>query len=95
MNLTLRKNFDMILSIHGQVINSENGTPVENASVIIIDGNGSFPEIASMTDFEGKFSLENVPLGKYQIRAYGLKGEEGKKTVVVTHKMEAIKIFVE
>ncbi|MBN2663115.1 MAG: TonB-dependent receptor [Bacteroidales bacterium] len=52
-------------TVRGQVIDESTGETLVGATVIIV---GSNPVIATVTDYDGKFSLENVPSGLQKIQ---------------------------
>ncbi len=55
------------MTLEGQLINQQN-QPVPDATVLIQSGPGTFPEVAAMTDANGKFILSGVTQsGDYQI----------------------------
>lgn len=73
---------NMLGSINGKVVDI-NGNPVKDASVMIVYGANYFPDIASLTNSEGKFSIDCLSYGKWVLSAYGPDGETGKETVTV------------
>lgn len=48
-------------TIRGRVVDAEDGNPVADASVIIVDGPQPVPDIAALTDESGGFAL-GVPV---------------------------------
>ncbi|MDX2135681.1 MAG: carboxypeptidase-like regulatory domain-containing protein [Saprospiraceae bacterium] len=53
--------------IQGIVVNSF-GQPVQGAVVYIVDGPGSFPDIAAVTSEDGSFHLGGLSKGAYQLQ---------------------------
>ncbi len=55
------------MTIEGQLVNQQN-QPISDATVLIQSGPGAFPEVAALTDANGKFILSGVDQpGDYQI----------------------------
>lgn len=54
-------------SVISGVVRSPDGKPVANARVYFTDGPVPLPEIAALTDDEGKFSLTAPAPGKYVV----------------------------
>ena len=52
-------------TVRGQVIDESTGETLVGATVVVV---GTNPVIATVTDYEGKFSLENVPSGLQKIQ---------------------------
>jgi len=56
---------DPVQTIRGTIIDQQSQAPLIGANVIVID---SDPFIGSSSDMDGKFRLENVPVGRQTIR---------------------------
>jgi len=69
-------------SIQGFVI-SEDLEPVSDATVVIAEGPGEFPDIASLTDEAGSFALDGLVEGEYLLRAFGPESNAGEEIVHV------------
>ena len=67
----------------GHVIFADDGIPVANATVSILRGAGSAPDIAPMTDGNGNFAFDDLPAGSWLLRAVGPDGEAGLVQVSV------------
>ncbi|WP_103068467.1 TonB-dependent receptor [Aquimarina sediminis] len=68
---------ESIQSIRGQVIDESSQTPISFANLIILD---SEPLIGTTSDIDGRFLLENIPVGRYNIQASFI----GYEPVIVT-----------
>jgi hypothetical protein len=53
-------------SIQGRVLTPD-ARPVADASVLIAEGAGAFPDIAALTDDDGRFGFDDLPPGEYTI----------------------------
>jgi hypothetical protein len=51
------------------VVRASDGQPIAGARVFFASGPGSFPDIAALTDNEGRFTLSAPSPGAYQIEA--------------------------
>lgn len=69
-------------SVRGYVVN-EDGTPVADATIIVVRGAGPVPDIAPVTDDHGSFALDGLPEGNWRLRAQSPGGEVGEVGVVV------------
>jgi hypothetical protein len=49
------------------IVRSANGQPVAGARVFFTSGPGSFPDIAALTDDQGRFALSAPSPGTYEI----------------------------
>jgi hypothetical protein len=49
------------------IVRSADGKPVTGASVFFASGPGSFPDIAALTDGQGRFALSAPSPGTYEI----------------------------
>lgn len=56
---------DLTQTIRGVVIDEESKVPVFTASVLIL---GTNPPIGASADINGKFKLEDIPVGRYDLR---------------------------
>lgn len=55
----------------------EAGSPVEEASVVVVSSSVPFPEMAMLTDAAGKLTLF-LPVGRFELEARGPGGGKGK-----------------
>ena len=62
--------------VRGVVTDQASSTPLTGANVII---KGTNPVLGSVTNIEGKFKIENVPAGRYDIEASFI----GYETVII------------
>lgn len=70
-------------SVDGHVIRAATGEPVEDAAITIVKGAGSAPDIAPLTDEQGRFRLDSLPTGDWTLRALAPGGATGDATVRV------------
>lgn len=56
---------DLKQTIRGTVIDKDSKTPLAGATVILL---GTDPLIATITDFEGGFIIQNVPIGRQSLK---------------------------
>lgn len=70
-------------SIHGRV-ERRGSRPVRDAAITIVRGAGSAPDIAPLTNEEGRFMLDGLPPGEWVLRAVAPGGEAGEGTVRVS-----------
>jgi Carboxypeptidase regulatory-like domain len=70
-------------TVRGRVVRADNGSAVANASVTVLNQDGTQADIAPMTDSAGDFVLEALPPGAWVVRAIGSTGETGQATVHV------------
>jgi hypothetical protein len=71
-------------TIHGRVERRGTAKPVRDAAITIVRGAGSAPDIAPLTNDEGRFMLDGLPPGEWVLRAVGPGGETGEGTVRVS-----------
>jgi hypothetical protein len=69
--------------IRGRVVRGD-GTPVADATITVVRGAGSAPDIAPVTDPAGRFALDGLPPGEWVFGAHGPAGERGEAAVSVT-----------
>ena len=74
----------MIGSLYGQVVYAHTSKPLEFATIVVMYGAGPSPDIAPMTDIDGRFRLDELPAGDWALRAHGPNGEVGEATVRVS-----------
>jgi hypothetical protein len=70
-------------SVNGNVVRAGTGEPVQDASVSVVKGAGPAPDIAPLTNAEGRFILDGLPPGDWTFRARGPDGEMGEAAVRV------------
>jgi hypothetical protein len=85
-------------TIRGTVVDNETGTPLIGATVVLMD---SKPLLGSATDIDGKFKIEKVLIGRYniQVRYLGYESKiisevlvtSGKQVVINTGLNQSIK----
>ena len=63
----------------GYVVRGER--PVADAAITIIDGPGGHVDVAPLTDADGWFALDDLPAGRWRLRAYGPDGASGEAIV--------------
>ena len=69
-------------SIRGQVV-SAGGSPIGDATLTVVAGAGQFADIAPVTDQNGWFALDNLPVGRWRLRAMEPGGATGEAAVEV------------
>jgi hypothetical protein len=69
--------------VRGRVIRLDNGKPVPGATITVVSGEGTEPDVAPVTDDDGSFALDGLPPGEWLLRALGPAGEVGNATVQV------------
>jgi len=58
---------DLVQTLRGTIYDKDSGSPLIGASLVIV---GSDPLIGTVTDLDGEFRFEKLPLGRYNIKAY-------------------------
>jgi hypothetical protein len=69
--------------IFGKVIASDTGYPIENASVMLVAGFGSAPDIAPMTNSHGEFAFDGLSVGLWTLRVVAASGASAEHQVQV------------
>ncbi len=72
----------MNYTIDGQVIDAT-GRPVPEVSITLQDGPGTFPDLAALTDAEGRFTLHDLSVGRFTLRLVPPEGEPVSRMVEV------------
>lgn len=68
------------------IMYDQGGKPVEDAIVMLTDGSGSRPDIASSSNEKGEFYLDNIALpGTYSIQI-NWQGKSSTKTIDLSEK---------
>lgn len=70
-------------SMNGRVVRAGTGEPVADATVTIVVAAGPVPDIAPLTDEDGRFRLDGLPPGDWTLLALGARDERGQATVRV------------
>ncbi len=70
-------------SIAGKVVAVTTGYPIENASVMVLHGAGSAPDIAPLTNAQGRFSLEGLAAGEWRLRVFAPSGQTATPRIEV------------
>jgi hypothetical protein len=52
------------------------------------------PDIAAVTNAEGKFVFEDIPAGEYRLRAVGETGEVGETNAIVPQAGDANEVII-
>jgi hypothetical protein len=84
VNQMTTKQQDIPGSVRGRVQRAEDAQPVADATISIIRGAGPAPDIAPITNQQGRFSLDGLPPGEWHLGALGPGGETGQATVRVS-----------
>lgn len=70
-------------TIRGRVVDADDGSPIADATVIIVDGPRPVPDIAALTDESGSFAL-GVPVSReWSLRIFDQFGSEREIAVQV------------
>ncbi|MBI2823951.1 MAG: carboxypeptidase regulatory-like domain-containing protein [Planctomycetia bacterium] len=69
-------------SIRGRVVGA-GGSPIGDATLTVVAGAGQFADIAPVTDQDGWFALDNLPVGRWRLRAMEPGGATGEAAVEV------------
>tara|TARA_R110002049_G_scaffold308602_6_gene513102 strand:- start:1287 stop:3623 length:2337 start_codon:yes stop_codon:yes gene_type:complete len=79
---------DLTQTIKGKIVDSFSQEPILSATIVIIDSN---PTLGTTSGIDGNFTLENVPIGRYDIKISYLGYETViKPEVIVTSAKEVI-----
>ena len=70
-------------NVRGRVVRSGSEEPIADASITIVSGPGSAPDIAPVTNESGMFALDGLPAGEWSLRAIAPDGSTGEATVRV------------
>lgn len=70
---------------------------LEGVDVILLDENNQYTPNGVITDAEGKFSMENVPLGRqsFEIRYLGYKTKILPALIIQAGKVPMVEVFLE
>jgi large repetitive protein len=77
-------------TIVGKVIRLDTGLPVVDASVMIVSGPASAPDIAQITDETGAFSFSGLAPGEWLLRAVAPTSQSGQRSVYVAAQATAL-----
>lgn len=80
-------------SIEGRVISANGGFAIENATVMLLSGPGSAPDIAPLTGARGEFSFYDLTVGTWQLRAIAPDGASKQLSVDVRADETAIVVI--
>jgi hypothetical protein len=64
LSISIQANADLTQNIRGKVIDLESGYPLIGANVILL---GSNPVLGTVTDLNGEFALEDIPVGRHNL----------------------------
>lgn len=80
-------------ALRGRVVQRANGRPVPDAAISIQGEAGSLPDIAPLTDRDGRFAMDGIPWGDWRITATDSRGRRGDAWVRITREQpEEVKI---
>ena len=68
--------------LHGQVVDSM-GDAVADATVFVTSATKPVPDIAAVSDADGRFAFDGLPAGAYRIKAIGPSGGAGESEATV------------
>ena len=93
---------DLTQTVRGTIIDTDSKLPLIGATVVIL---GSDPIIGTATDIDGRFKLENIPIGRITLKLSSLGYEEitipnvvinsGKETVLNLTMQESLETLDE
>lgn len=85
---------NMVQTIRGTILDSDSKSPIYGAQVLVA---GSDPLIGAVTDFDGIFRLEKVPLGKVSIQVsyLGYEGQTIPNIEVMTGKEVVLNLYLQ
>ena len=69
------------ISVSGTVIRENNNAPLEGANVVFVSGGGE--EFGASTDVSGKFNLNNLPSGKYNVTISFIGFQDYKENIIL------------
>jgi uncharacterized GH25 family protein len=81
-------------AIEGSVMDAA-GRPSEGATVAIVEGTASFPDMAAVTDASGTFRFSHLSNGEYVVKAFGTDGRQATAKAVVRDSSCVIRIRLE
>ena len=64
-------------SVRGRVVRADTGVPVDSATIGILRGAGPAPDIAPLSDADGRFAMDGLPPGEWVIGAIDVDGRRG------------------
>lgn len=76
--------------LSGRVVSGNGRTACVDASVAIVGGPASAPDLAALTDDQGRFSLTDLPAGRWRVRAISIDGAEAIVDVVLPQLQEVL-----
>ena len=81
----------------GSVKDLDTELGLEGVNVILLDENNQYTPNGVITDAEGKFSMENVPLGRqsFEIRYLGYKTKILPALIIQAGKVPVVEVFLE
>jgi len=80
--------------IEGSVMDAA-GRPAEGATVAIVEGTASFPDMAAVTNADGTFRFGHLSNGEYVVKAFGADGRQGTAKAVVRDSSCVLRIRLE
>ena len=80
----------------GSVKDLDTELGLEGVNVILLDENNQYTPNGVITDAEGKFSMENVPLGRqsFEIRYLGYKTKILPALIIQAGKVPVVEMFL-
>lgn len=70
-------------SVRGQVLRADTGAAVAQAAIVVLESPASYPDIAIMTDQDGRFRIADAAAGQWRLGATGPNGETGQASIAV------------
>lgn len=81
-------------NIRGTVLDSY-GRPLAGATIAVVEGSASFPDMAAVTSDDGSFSLGPLSNGEYTVQAFGPSGNSAQAKAVVRDSSAVVRIRLE
>lgn len=60
-------------SLQGRVLDAQQGLPVSDVAIIILEAAGPVQDILPITDLDGRFSLDDLPVGSLTLRVLNVR----------------------
>ena len=83
---------DLSQSLRGKVIDRDSKNPLIGVNLVIKDSN---PAIGAVTDYDGNFKFEKIPIGRHSIQAYYIGYEPGLINNILVNAGKEMVVTVE
>lgn len=92
LGILSRDSADNTGEIKGRVTDQA-GTPISEATIVIASGTSPFPDIAALTDEQGKYQLSGIPTGTFDVAVYADGYAAQNRTITVKEGETSIPNF--